>query len=137
MNTEFFDSNTLPPQAIAIVSPSVGNYRDIWTTLAKKELQIKKDHEPKPRARTRRLQCQERKRNSPLHLGSLTNRTLASRRRNPYSTSLPDAAKQAKKHSMRNSFHLCLADAHHSFSAFPPTQPPCCSFCDTTQFMNH
>jgi len=42
MNTEFFDSNTLPPQAIAIVSPSVGNYRDIWTTPAKKELQIKK-----------------------------------------------------------------------------------------------
>jgi hypothetical protein len=42
MNTEFFDSNTLPPQAIAIVSPSVSNYRDIWTTLAKKELQIKK-----------------------------------------------------------------------------------------------
>jgi hypothetical protein len=42
MNTEFFDSNTPPPQAIAIVSPSVGNYRDIWTTPAKKELQIKK-----------------------------------------------------------------------------------------------
>lgn len=41
-NTEFFDSNTPPPQAIAIVSPSVGNYRDIWTTPAKKELQIKK-----------------------------------------------------------------------------------------------
>ncbi|NDG71855.1 MAG: hypothetical protein EBY32_11235 [Proteobacteria bacterium] len=42
MNTEFFESNTPPPQAIAIVSPSVGNYRDIWTTPAKKELQIKK-----------------------------------------------------------------------------------------------
>lgn len=40
----------------------------------------------KPQARTRRLQCQERKRNSPLHLGSLTNRTLASRRRTPQST---------------------------------------------------
>jgi len=39
---------------------------------------------PKPQARTRRLQCQERKRNSPLHLGSLTNRTLASRRRTPH-----------------------------------------------------
>jgi hypothetical protein len=79
MNTEFFDSNTLPPQAIAIVSPSVSNYRDIWTTLAKKELQIKKDHEPKPRARTRRLQYQEIKGNAPLQLVSLTNRTLASR----------------------------------------------------------
>ena len=56
---------------------------------------------PKPQARTHRLQCQERKRNSPLHLGSLKNRTLASRRRNPHSTSLPDAAKQAKKHPMR------------------------------------
>ena len=42
MNTEFFESDTPPPQAIAIVSPSVGNYRDIWTTPAKKELQIKK-----------------------------------------------------------------------------------------------
>jgi hypothetical protein len=49
MNTEFFDSNTPPPQAIAIVSPSVGNYRDIWTTPAKKELQIKKeDYESLP-----------------------------------------------------------------------------------------
>ena len=56
---------------------------------------------PKPQARTRRLQCQERKRNSPLHLGSLTNRTSASRRRTPFSTSLPHAAKQAKKHLMR------------------------------------
>ncbi|MFM8764716.1 MAG: hypothetical protein ACKOEZ_07770 [Spartobacteria bacterium] len=42
INTEFFETNTPPPQAIAIVSPSVGNYRDIWTTPAKKELQIKK-----------------------------------------------------------------------------------------------
>ncbi|NDG72326.1 MAG: hypothetical protein EBY32_13740 [Proteobacteria bacterium] len=42
INTEFFESDTPPPQAIAIVSPSVGNYRDIWTTPAKKELQIKK-----------------------------------------------------------------------------------------------
>jgi len=42
MNTEFFESDTPPPQAIAVVSPSVGNYRDIWTTPAKKELQIKK-----------------------------------------------------------------------------------------------
>ena len=42
MNTEFFESDTPPPQAIAIVSPSVGNYRDILTTPAKKELQIKK-----------------------------------------------------------------------------------------------
>jgi hypothetical protein len=45
INTEYFDSNTPPPQAIAIaiaiVSPSVGNYHDIWTTPAKKELQIK------------------------------------------------------------------------------------------------
>jgi hypothetical protein len=41
---------------------------------------------PKPQARTRRLQRQERKRNSPLHLGSLKNRTLASRRRTPQST---------------------------------------------------
>ena len=56
---------------------------------------------PKPQARTRRLQRQERKRNSPLHLGSLKNRTLASRRRTPLSTSLPYAAKQAKKHPMR------------------------------------
>jgi len=47
------------------------------------------------------------------------------------------AAKQAKKHSMRNSFHLCLADAHHSFSAFSSTQPPCCSFCDNTQVRFH
>lgn len=39
---------------------------------------------PKPQARMRRLQCQERKRNSPLHLGSLKNRTLASRRRSPH-----------------------------------------------------
>jgi len=42
MKTEFFESDTPPPQAIAIVSPSVANYRDIWTTPAKKELQIKK-----------------------------------------------------------------------------------------------
>ena len=42
INTEFFESDTPPPQAIAIISPSVGNYRDIWTTPAKKELQIKK-----------------------------------------------------------------------------------------------
>lgn len=42
MNTESFYSNTPPPQAIAIISPCVGNYRDIWTTPAKKELQIKK-----------------------------------------------------------------------------------------------
>ena len=56
---------------------------------------------PKPQARTRRLQCQVRKWNSPLHLGSLKNRTLASRRRTPLSTSLPHAAKQAKKHPMR------------------------------------
>ncbi len=41
---------------------------------------------PKPQARMRRLQCQERKRNSPLHLGSLKNRTLAIRRRTPPST---------------------------------------------------
>ena len=40
----------------------------------------------KPQARMRCLQRQERKRNSPLHLGSLTNRTLASRRRTPQST---------------------------------------------------
>jgi len=39
---EFFESYTPPPQAIAILSPSVSNYRDIWTTPAKKELQIKK-----------------------------------------------------------------------------------------------
>jgi len=56
---------------------------------------------PKPQARMRRLQCQERKRNSPLHLGSLKNRTLASRRRNPYSTPLPGAARQAKERPMR------------------------------------
>ena len=42
INTEFFESDTPPPQAIAIISPSVGNYRDIWTTPAKKELQIKR-----------------------------------------------------------------------------------------------
>ncbi len=41
---------------------------------------------PKPQARMRCLQRQERKRNSPLHLGSLKNRTLASRRRTPQST---------------------------------------------------
>ncbi len=41
-NTEFFDSNTPPPQVIAIISPSVGNYREIWPAPAKKELQIKK-----------------------------------------------------------------------------------------------
>ena len=41
---------------------------------------------PKPQVRTRRLQCQKRKRNSPLHLGSLKNRTLASRQRTPQST---------------------------------------------------
>jgi hypothetical protein len=41
-NTEFFDSNTPPPQVIAIVSPSIGNYREIWPAPAKKELQIKK-----------------------------------------------------------------------------------------------
>ena len=29
INTAFFAINTPPPQAIAIVSPSVGNYRDI------------------------------------------------------------------------------------------------------------
>jgi hypothetical protein len=42
MNTEFFDSNTPPPQVIAIVSPSIGNYREIWPAPAKKELQINK-----------------------------------------------------------------------------------------------
>ena len=57
---------------------------------------------PKPQARTRRLRApRKKKRNSPLHLGSPKNRTLASRRRTPLSTSLPHAAKQAKKHPMR------------------------------------
>jgi hypothetical protein len=42
INTEFFDSDTPPPQVIAIVSPSIGNYREIWPAPAKKELQIKK-----------------------------------------------------------------------------------------------
>jgi hypothetical protein len=42
INTEFFDSNTPPPQTIAIISPSIGNYRHLWTAPAKKELQIKK-----------------------------------------------------------------------------------------------
>lgn len=41
-NTEFFDSNTLPPQQIAIISPSIGNYRQLWPAPGRKELQIKK-----------------------------------------------------------------------------------------------
>jgi hypothetical protein len=41
-NTEFFDSNTPPPQTIAIISPSIGNYRHLLPAPAKKELQIKK-----------------------------------------------------------------------------------------------
>jgi len=41
-NTEFFDSNTPPPQVIAIISPSIGNYREIWPAPSKKELQIRK-----------------------------------------------------------------------------------------------
>jgi hypothetical protein len=65
---------------------------------------------PKPQARMRRLQCQERKRNSRLHLGSLKNRTLASRWRTPHSTSLPHASKQAKEHPVR---------AFSSISALP------------------
>ena len=42
INTEFFDSNTPPPQSIAIISPSIGHYRHLWPAPAKKELQIKK-----------------------------------------------------------------------------------------------
>lgn len=41
-NTEFFDSNTPPPQQIAIISPSIGNYRHLWPAPGRKELQIKK-----------------------------------------------------------------------------------------------
>jgi hypothetical protein len=76
---------------------------------------------PKPQARTRRLQRQERKRNSPLHLGSLKNRTLASRRRTPPSTSLPYAAQQAKKHPMRAILlyprHCLPATGHSGYAA--------------------
>ena len=42
LNTEFFDSNTPPPQQIAIISPSIGNYRQLWPAPARNELQIKK-----------------------------------------------------------------------------------------------
>jgi hypothetical protein len=89
---------------------------------------------PKPQARTRRLQRQERKRNSPLHLGSLKNRTLASRRRTPPSTSLPYAAKQAKKHPMRAILlyprHWLPATGHSGYAALlqllrrRPTESP-------------
>jgi hypothetical protein len=89
---------------------------------------------PKPQARTRRLQRQERKRNSPLHLGSLKNRTLASRRRTPLSTSLPYAAKQAKKHPMRAILlyprHWLPATGHSGYAALlqllrrRPTESP-------------
>ena len=76
---------------------------------------------PKPQARTRRLQCQVRKWNSPLHLGSLKKRTLASRRRTPFSTSLPNAAKQAKKHPMRAILlyprHWLPATGHSGYAA--------------------
>jgi hypothetical protein len=42
INTELFNSSEPPPQAIAIVSPSIGNYHEIWPTpAAKKELRIK------------------------------------------------------------------------------------------------
>jgi len=41
-NTEFFDTNTPPPQQIAIISPSIGNYRHLWPAPGRKELQIKK-----------------------------------------------------------------------------------------------
>ncbi len=46
------------------------------------------DRRADPRLRRERAvrECQERKKNSPLHLGSLKNRTLASRRRTPQST---------------------------------------------------
>ena len=39
---EFLDSNTPPPQQIAIISPSIGNYRHLWPAPGRKELQIKK-----------------------------------------------------------------------------------------------
>jgi hypothetical protein len=42
INTELFDSDTPPPQTIAIISPSIGNYRHLWPAPGKKELQIKK-----------------------------------------------------------------------------------------------
>ena len=42
LNTEFFDSNTPPPQQIAIISPSIGNYQNLWPVAGKRELQIKK-----------------------------------------------------------------------------------------------
>ncbi len=42
INTELFDSDTAPPQNIAIISPSIGNYRHLWPAAEKKELQIKK-----------------------------------------------------------------------------------------------
>ena len=42
LNTEFLDSNTPPPQQIAIISPSIGNYQNLWPVAGKRELQIKK-----------------------------------------------------------------------------------------------
>jgi hypothetical protein len=42
INTELFDSDTPPPQRIAIISPSIGFYRHLWPEAGKKELQIKK-----------------------------------------------------------------------------------------------
>lgn len=42
INTELFDSNTPPPQQIAIISPSIGYYQNLWPTAVKRELQIKK-----------------------------------------------------------------------------------------------
>jgi hypothetical protein len=41
-NAEFFDTNTPPPQQIAIISPSIGNYQNLWPVDGKRELQIKK-----------------------------------------------------------------------------------------------
>lgn len=42
INTEFFDSNTPPPQQIAIIYPSIGRYQNLWPEAGKQELQIKK-----------------------------------------------------------------------------------------------
>jgi hypothetical protein len=44
---------------------------------------------------------------------------------------LPYAAKQAKKHSMRNSFHLCLVDARQPFQLFLQPSRPVAAFATT------
>ena len=84
---------------------------------------------PKPQARMRRLQCQERKRNSPLRLGSLTNRTLASRRRTPkliehtFRKCQNDPVTGASSSSPCSEYTALSA----SFNAILESQPMCCA----------